>query len=95
MELAVQYCTQAFCAGHRADLYLLETARAIAALAERNYILPKDIEEAALYVLPHRMRKPPEPQQEEEPPQDEPAEQEENDPPEDDDNNEGMRIRTT
>ena len=88
MELAVQYCTQAFCAGHRAGLYLLETARAIAALAERNYILPKDMEEAALYVLPHRMRKPPEPQQEEQQPPAEPEEQEENDPPEDDDNNE-------
>ena len=89
MELAVQYCTQAFCAGHRADLYLLETARAIAALAGRAYILPKDMEEAAVYVLPHRMRKPPEPQPEEEPPQEEPEDQEEeNDPPEDDaDNN--------
>ena len=85
LELAVQYCTQAFCAGHRADLYLLETARAIAALAGRTYILPKDMEEAALYVLPHRMRKPPEPQPEEEPPQEEPEEQEEEtDPPEDD-----------
>ncbi|MBR2182344.1 MAG: VWA domain-containing protein [Acidaminococcaceae bacterium] len=88
MELAVQYCMQAFCAGHRADLYLLETARAIAALAERTYILPKDMEEAALYVLPHRMRKPPEPQQEDEEPPAESEEQEENDPPEDDDNNE-------
>ena len=79
MELAVQYCTQAFCAGHRADLYLLETARAIAALAERTYILPRDMEEAATYVLPHRMRKPPEPEpEEEEPTQEEPEEQEEN-----------------
>jgi magnesium chelatase subunit D len=85
MELAVQYCTQAFCAGHRADLYLLETARAIAALAGRAYILPKDMEEAAVYVLPHRMRKPPEPQPEVEPPQEEPDE-EEQEPPEDDSN---------
>ena len=66
LDLAVQYCSQAFCAGHRADLYLLETARAIAALADRAYILPQDMEEAAQYVLPHRMRKPPEPQPEEE-----------------------------
>lgn len=69
LELAVQYCAGAWCAGHRADLYLLETARAIAALASRTYILPQDMEEAALYVLPHRMRKPPEPQPEEEEPQ--------------------------
>lgn len=65
MDLAVQYCSRAYCAGHRADLYLLEAARAIAALAGRAYILPKDMEEAAQYVLPHRMRKPPEPQPEE------------------------------
>ncbi len=77
MELAVQYCSQAFCAGHRADLYLLETAKAIAALAGRIYILPKDMEEAAVYVLPHRMRKPPEPQPEEQPPQEEPEDTEE------------------
>ena len=74
MELAVQYCSRAFCAGHRADLYLLETAKAIAALAGRSYILPKDMEEAALYVLPHRMHKPPEPRPEEQPPQEEPEE---------------------
>ena len=85
MELAVQYCTQAFCAGHRADLYLLETARAIAALAGRAYILPKDMEEATVYVLPHRMRKPPEPQPEAEPPQEEP-EDEEQEPPDGDEN---------
>ena len=85
MELAVQYCSQAFCAGHRADLYLLETAKAIAALAGRVYILPKDMEEAALYVLPHRMRKPPEPQPEEQPPQEEPEDSEEPPDTEDDD----------
>ena len=60
MQLAAQMCAQAFCAGHRAEIYLLEAAKAIAALAERNYVLPKDVEEAAMFVLPHRMRKPPE-----------------------------------
>lgn len=65
MQLAAQMCAQAFCAGHRAEIYLLEAAKAIAALAERNYVLPKDVEEAAMFVLPHRMRKPPEQQQEE------------------------------
>lgn len=64
MQLAAQMCAQAFCAGHRAEIYLLEAAKAIAALAERNYVLPKDVEEAAMFVLPHRMRKPPEQQQE-------------------------------
>lgn len=65
MQLAAQMCAQAFCAGHRAEFYLLEAAKAIAALAERNYVLPKDVEDAAMFVLPHRMRKPPEQQQEE------------------------------
>ena len=86
MELAVQYCTQAFCAGHRADLYVLETAKTIAALAGRTYILPKDMEEAALYVLSHRMRNLPQPQPEEQPPQDEENETEEEPPDPEDDN---------
>ena len=64
--LAAQMVSQALCAGHRAEIYLLEAAKALAALAGRSYVLPKDVEEAALYVLPHRMRKPPEPQEPEE-----------------------------
>lgn len=44
--------------GHRADIYLIEAAKAIAALYNRMFIMPKDIEEAAEFVLPHRMRKP-------------------------------------
>ena len=63
MQLAAQMCTQAFCAGHRAEIYLLEAARAIAALEKRTYILPKDMQEAAVYVLAHRMRTPPEAQE--------------------------------
>ena len=64
--LAAQMVSQAMCAGHRAEIYLLEAAKALAALAGRSYVLPKDVEEAALYVLPHRMRKPPEPLEPEE-----------------------------
>ena len=63
--LAANMVSQALCAGHRAELYLLEAAKAIAALAGRGYVLPKDVEEAAQFVLPHRMRKPPEPQEQE------------------------------
>ena len=71
LMLAAQLCAQAYCAGHRAELYLLE---------------------AAQFVLPHRMRKPPE-QQSEEPEQQEDnqseddCEQDENNPPEDEQNN--------
>ena len=61
--LAAQMVSQALCAGHRAEIYLLEAAKALAALAGRAYVLPKDVEEAAQFVLPHRMRKPPEPQE--------------------------------
>ena len=64
MTLAAQMCAQAFCAGHRAEIYLLETARALAALAGRTYILPQDMDDAAQLVLVHRMRKPPEQQEE-------------------------------
>lgn len=84
LMLAAQLCAQAYCAGHRAELYLLEAARALAALAGRSYVLPKDIEEAAQLVLPHRMRKPPE-QQSEEPEQQE-DNQSENDSEQDEDN---------
>ena len=68
--LAAQMVSQALCAGHRAEIYLLEAAKALAALAGRAYVLPKDVEEAAQFVLPHRMRKPPEPQEPEESEQD-------------------------
>ncbi len=71
LMLAAQMCSQAFCAGHRAEIYLLEAARAIAALADRSYVLPQDVEEAAQFVLPHRMRKPPEQQPEQSGQQDE------------------------
>lgn len=54
-----------FVQGTEPEIYLLEAAKAIAALSERSYVLPKDVEEAAVFVLPHRMRKPPEQQQEE------------------------------
>ena len=78
LMLAAQLCSQAFCAGHRAEIYLLEAARAIAAMAGRAYVLPKDVEEAAQFVLPHRMRKPPEQQPEEQEQQDENQSEEEN-----------------
>ncbi|SHF11582.1 VWA domain-containing protein [Schwartzia succinivorans] len=67
IRLAAVYTLKANVAGHRADIYMIEAARAIAALAGRTYILPKDLERAAEFVLPHRMR--PEPPQAEEPQQ--------------------------
>lgn len=57
IQLASVYALKAHVSGHRADIYLIEVARALAALAERRYVLPKDLEKAAEFVLPHRMRK--------------------------------------
>lgn len=69
LELTAQYCARAYCRGNRADLYLLEAARAVAALAGRRYVMPQDIESAAMFVLPHRMGQPPQsqPSEDEEP----------------------------
>ena len=57
IQLAAVYTLKAHVAGHRADIYLIEAARAEAALAGRKYVLPKDLEKAAVFILPHRMRK--------------------------------------
>lgn len=72
IQLAAVYTLKAHVAGHRADIYIIEAARANAALEGRKYILPKDLEKAAEFVLPHRMRKaeeeqPEQPQQQEQP----------------------------
>lgn len=55
--LASMYAQKANCLGHHVEKYLVEAGRAIAALAGRKWLKPQDIEEAALYVLPHRMGK--------------------------------------
>ncbi|HIU63581.1 MAG TPA: VWA domain-containing protein [Candidatus Avacidaminococcus intestinavium] len=81
--LAAQYSAKAFCEGHRAELFLLEAASAIAALAGRTYVLPGDLEEAAFFVLPHRMRQLQQPEKQQAPPEEQ-SEQEE--PPKEDPN---------
>ena len=75
IQLAAVYTLKAHVAGHRADIYLIEAARAEAALEGRKYVLPKDLEKAAEFVLPHRMRKAEEEQQEPQQPEDEPADE--------------------
>ena len=44
------------CAGHRAELVLIEAARAAAALDGRTSVTEGDVRECAKYVLPHRIR---------------------------------------
>jgi magnesium chelatase subunit D len=56
MALAAQYCARTNIVGHRAEFFMIEAAKAIAALAGRDYLLPADMERAALFVLPHRMQ---------------------------------------
>lgn len=56
VNLAVAICTEANCAGHRADLLLIEAGKAVAALAARDYVTEEDIQVASFYVLPHRLR---------------------------------------
>lgn len=79
MQLAAQMCAKSFCAGHRAEIYLLEAAKAIAALEERLYILPKDMDEAAMFVLVHRMRQLPQQQPQEQEEQEQNEQEENND----------------
>lgn len=45
--------------GHRADITLMKTAMALAAWEGRTRVRPEDMVEAALLVMPHRMRKRP------------------------------------
>ncbi|TEB10409.1 magnesium chelatase subunit D family protein [Pelotomaculum propionicicum] len=56
VRLAARIAEKENCAGHRAELAVLETAKAIAALCGRTYLTVKDIEEAAGFALPHRVR---------------------------------------
>ncbi len=77
LALVSAYCIKSGAGGNEVDTMLLEMARALAALDGKDYILPRHIEEATLYILPHRMRKKNEaPQEPEE--ENSPSEQEEN-----------------
>lgn len=56
MKLAAAISAEANCAGHRAELVITETARAIAAWEGRTVLNQEDIRKAAEFALPHRMR---------------------------------------
>lgn len=75
LHLAAQYAARALCVGNRAEIYLVEAARALAAFAGRIYVMPQDIEEAALFVLAHRMSRKKEQREESSRQQKEPQEQ--------------------
>ncbi len=56
LDLAASISQEGKCAGHRAEIILIETARAIAALKGKSIIEEDFIKEATEYVLPHRLR---------------------------------------
>lgn len=84
MQLAATVADEANCAGHRAELVIIETAKAIAAMDSRKMLNINDIKEAAKYALPHRVREnndqhefPPPPSESEEPEEQQDQEQNE------------------
>jgi Mg-chelatase subunit ChlI len=55
LDRAVELAAAARVQGHRADLALVRTARALAALLDQTAVKLRDLAEAARYVLPHRL----------------------------------------
>lgn len=56
VRLAAKLAREMNCEGHRAEIAIIETARAITAFAGLSSISSEAITEAAKYALPHRMR---------------------------------------
>lgn len=56
LNLAINFAKQANCVGHRGDLVIVHTAKAIAAYEGRDYINLEDVKKAAMLALPHRTR---------------------------------------
>lgn len=56
LQLAASLAADAFCAGQRGEMIVIQTARAIAALDMRTTLNISDIRTAAEYALPHRAR---------------------------------------
>lgn len=56
LQEMIKYCLDFNIQGHRGDIVIKETATAIAALNEREYITSDDIKEASELALIHRMR---------------------------------------
>ena len=56
-SLAISYALQAHTVGHDAEYVLLQVMKSLAALDGSSYCKPIHAERAALYVLPHRMKR--------------------------------------
>ncbi|MEW6619133.1 MAG: ATP-binding protein [bacterium] len=59
LELIAKIAVDMQVDGHRADIFMMKTARTIAAYHQRLKVVEEDVQEAAELVLPHRMRKKP------------------------------------
>ncbi|WP_283591417.1 magnesium chelatase subunit D family protein [Clostridium butanoliproducens] len=59
MYLSAEISKEANCAGNRAEIVIIEIAKAIAAFDNRKNVNVNDIKEAAEFALPHRMREVP------------------------------------
>ncbi len=55
LALAVRLSTEVKVQGHRSDIVILKTARALAAMLEKTEVAREHIIEAARYALPHRI----------------------------------------
>ncbi len=62
LKLIVDICIGACVDGHRADIAMMKTSKAIAAFEGRNEVIENDVREAAVLVLAHRSKNPPPPQ---------------------------------
>ncbi|MBF7095655.1 ATP-binding protein [Alkalibacter mobilis] len=59
LEMAAKIAVSLGVDGHRADIVMIKTAITIAAYNGKNSVSEKELEEAASFTLPHRMRKMP------------------------------------
>lgn len=59
LPLISRICLDQGVDGHRADIYLLKVALALAAYSGREEAGPREVQEAARLVLPHRLRRKP------------------------------------
>ena len=57
LSLAISYALQAKTVGHGAEYILLQVMKSLAVLEGSSYCKPVHAERAALYVLPHRMKR--------------------------------------
>jgi magnesium chelatase subunit D len=59
LRLITAICLEQGVDGHRADIYMLKTAQTLAAFHGREEVALEDVRDAALLVLPHRLRRKP------------------------------------